>query len=248
LKEKKCSNHDGSNFSVVTSDREHSKHSKYDDLCKQYNWKMVPFVMESYGSLGSEAMQYIDTIVQDCDHPQAAKNYLLNCLSVALQTGNGNVAQIGILRKQQDRMMRDRSYVEENHNRNRNQAHVHTNNHDCTPRFYNQAALCDTSDSDSEEDRYDSNKDVHRQESSDGENSDSDNDGHDAHTVKATLSTDPITFADYAVQVFIPTDISTVASACRSRSVVSTLAAVVDTTTCERSLYPAFTVYEGNSV
>ena len=98
-------------FSIATIARETAKHRKYDNLCEQYQWRMVPFVMETYGALGKEALQYINEIIADCEHPLSAQNYLLNCLSVALQIGNGSVANIGILRKQQIRMNKDRHYV-----------------------------------------------------------------------------------------------------------------------------------------
>src|SRR5690348_14397336 len=117
------------------------------------------------------AYQYMHTY-DEIDHPQAAKNYLLNCLSVALQSGNGNVAQIGILRKQQIRMMKDRRYVEENRIR----------------RFSNMAALCDTSEDESDDDQHNSNSDVYVQgiEISDNESLDNDSVCSDAQTVIAT--------------------------------------------------------------
>jgi len=95
---------------VAAKMRELEKHFKYDSLCEQYKWKMIPFVMESYGGIGPEAMSYIDSLCHDADDKHAAKNYLLNCLSVALQVGNANVAQMGKNRVLANKVRADREH------------------------------------------------------------------------------------------------------------------------------------------
>ena len=95
---------------VAAKMRELEKHTKYDSLCEQYKWKMIPFVMESYGGIGPEAMVYIDSLCHDAEDKLAAKNYLLNCLSVALQVGNANVAQMGKNRVLANKVRADREH------------------------------------------------------------------------------------------------------------------------------------------
>ena len=57
-----------------------------------HGWRLVPFVLESYGGLGSEANK---SLLDMAEHDESPLEFILharNLLSVALQSGNADVA------------------------------------------------------------------------------------------------------------------------------------------------------------
>jgi hypothetical protein len=48
--------------------RETSKHTKYDDYATSAHASFVPFVLETYGRLGKEALAFIDLLISESFH------------------------------------------------------------------------------------------------------------------------------------------------------------------------------------
>jgi len=71
---------------------EKRKHATYDVECKLHGWRLVPFVLESYGGLGSEANKLLLDMAEHDDSPLEFILHARNLLSVALQSGNADVA------------------------------------------------------------------------------------------------------------------------------------------------------------
>lgn len=74
-----------------------AKHRKYDRECAKRGWKMVPFVLESYGAAGLEARRLL---LRMSAHSleRSPQDFLLHAervLPVALQSGNARVAAVG---------------------------------------------------------------------------------------------------------------------------------------------------------
>jgi hypothetical protein len=79
---------------ATASVREATKLAKYDALCAEHGWRMVPFVMESYGAFGRRALDFLGTMLayateqyQPFELKRARQE-----LAVALQRGNAMVA------------------------------------------------------------------------------------------------------------------------------------------------------------
>ena len=73
-------------------------HRTYDAECAHHGWQLVPFVLESYGALGSSACRFLEQIsAHSTDRsPADFLAHATNMLSVAyLQVGNAHVAQRG---------------------------------------------------------------------------------------------------------------------------------------------------------
>jgi hypothetical protein len=91
----------------VTTDTLHSthrvasrKHAKYDAIAKLNEYDMLPFVLESYGGLGPEAIRVINFLAassSDLDEKEFRK-HALRRIAICLQRGN---AHIGLLGQQQ---------------------------------------------------------------------------------------------------------------------------------------------------
>jgi hypothetical protein len=74
--------------------REAMKLAKYDALCAAHGWRMVPFVMESYGAFGRRALDFLGTMLAyatEQNQPFVLKRARQE-LAVALQRGNAWVA------------------------------------------------------------------------------------------------------------------------------------------------------------
>jgi hypothetical protein len=75
------------------------KHAKYDAKCSRYGVQFVPFSMDMFGAMHSEAVDLIDWLSQEARGrgvwPTAAsfRRYAFRCISVALQQGNALVVQ-----------------------------------------------------------------------------------------------------------------------------------------------------------
>jgi hypothetical protein len=74
------------------------KHSKYDEIARVNGYRMVPFVVESYGGIGAEANTLLHTLASHSKElsPQAFLLHAHKRLSVALQSSNANVAQLAM--------------------------------------------------------------------------------------------------------------------------------------------------------
>jgi hypothetical protein len=83
--------------------RERQKHKKYDHLCKSNGRKLIPFVMESYGAIGSEAKNLISEIAEEADTlgveaKASFRRWAINVVAVALQVGNARTHMNGASR------------------------------------------------------------------------------------------------------------------------------------------------------
>ena len=78
---------------------EYRKHRTYDAECARHGWKMIPFVLESYGAKGREASSLLDRMANEStDDEKSAGAFLTEAnrrLSVALQVGNAHVSSQG---------------------------------------------------------------------------------------------------------------------------------------------------------
>lgn len=89
---------------VAAAAVEQRKHAIYDAECKLQGWKFVPFVLESYGGVGAEARQLLETMAAAAPEygeyrsPQQFLTHAHNALSVALQTGNADLSRKGATR------------------------------------------------------------------------------------------------------------------------------------------------------
>jgi hypothetical protein len=82
---------------IAAAAAEKRKHGTYDAECAVHGWKLVPFVMESTGALGTEALQLLERMSAHCTD-RSPSDFLLHAhrmLSVALQSGNAHVASQG---------------------------------------------------------------------------------------------------------------------------------------------------------
>ena len=81
---------------TIAKAREKEKHHKYDNIAKQQEATFIPFVMESYGGIGVEAMQFIKILagfIATNLHISniSAQQLICRRLSVALQIGNARI-------------------------------------------------------------------------------------------------------------------------------------------------------------
>jgi hypothetical protein len=80
--------------------REKQKTNKYSHLANAHGANFLPFIIETYGLLGSKAILLINKILDNCDdipaspnpHFSSFKSYMLAALSFALQKGNNLVS------------------------------------------------------------------------------------------------------------------------------------------------------------
>ena len=79
---------------------ERAKHAKYDALCKQRKWKMIPFAMESHGAVGESARRLLFQLASKVSDisAQAFLQQTYARLSVALQSANAAIMVGGLQR------------------------------------------------------------------------------------------------------------------------------------------------------
>jgi hypothetical protein len=80
---------------VASSIVEKRKHDHYDEECKKHGWKLIPFVLETYGGLGKEATKLLLDMAESADSALAFIQHARNVLSVALQCGNADISSLG---------------------------------------------------------------------------------------------------------------------------------------------------------
>jgi len=72
-----------------------AKHRKYDAIAHANQYKMLPFVLESYGGVGAEASRTLQFLAAAAAQPKAFLRHAQQALSVCLQRGNAQVALLG---------------------------------------------------------------------------------------------------------------------------------------------------------
>jgi hypothetical protein len=96
-----------------------AKHRKYDAIARTNGYKMLPFVLESYGGVGTEATRTLQFLAAAASQPRAFMRHAQQALSVCLQRGNAQVALLGQaalhLRKQQEQRPRGSSWARWQH-------------------------------------------------------------------------------------------------------------------------------------
>ena len=88
---------------------ERAKHAKYDALCKQRRWKMIPFAMESHGAVGASARRFLFKLASKVSDSsaQAFLQQTYARLSVALQSANAAIMVGGLQRLRMDQLSSD---------------------------------------------------------------------------------------------------------------------------------------------
>jgi hypothetical protein len=78
--------------------REAAKHTKYDGYAKEMEAKLVPFVLDRFGSLGKEAASLVETVAAESDNPgltpsltRTSPALFLAELSAEWQIGNAEI-------------------------------------------------------------------------------------------------------------------------------------------------------------
>jgi hypothetical protein len=85
---------------VSTKGAASNKHWKYDSIASTNSYKMIPFVLETYGGLGTEATALLQQLSFSA-HDYTPSEFLLHArrrLSVTLQSSNADVAQLAMQR------------------------------------------------------------------------------------------------------------------------------------------------------
>jgi len=74
------------------------KHDKYDEIARVNEYRMVPFAVETYGGIGSEATTLLYTMAAHSKEYSPAQflTHAYARLSVALQSSNADIAQLGM--------------------------------------------------------------------------------------------------------------------------------------------------------
>ena len=82
---------------VASHQAEQRKHQMYDAECARHGWKLIPFVMESYGALGQQSSHLLARM--SSHHPTLSPHEFMihahRLLSVALQCGNADLTARG---------------------------------------------------------------------------------------------------------------------------------------------------------
>jgi len=81
---------------IAAKRREREKHAMYDELCELNGYTMTPFVLETYGGLGSEAYALLEKLARHAEDGPHFLRHALNRLSIVLQSGNAAVAHTGL--------------------------------------------------------------------------------------------------------------------------------------------------------
>ena len=88
---------------------ERAKHVKYDALCKERGWQMIPFAVEAHGAVGESARQLLHKLASKVDDT-SAHAFLQDAyarLSVALQSANAAIAIGGLQRLRVNQLSAD---------------------------------------------------------------------------------------------------------------------------------------------
>jgi hypothetical protein len=81
-----------------TKKRAKAKHKKYAAIAEVNGYRMIPFVIESYGGMGAEARTLLHALAKHSKE-YSSKEFLLHArrrLSCALHSSNANIALLGI--------------------------------------------------------------------------------------------------------------------------------------------------------
>jgi hypothetical protein len=84
----------------ATRTRSSGKHLKYDKIAEKNGYRMVPFVMETYGGMGPEAQTLLHNIAAHSTEysPEDFLAHARKRLSVTLQSSNADIAQLAMQR------------------------------------------------------------------------------------------------------------------------------------------------------
>ena len=102
---------------VATRTREKQKHLKYNLICETNEYKMIPFVLESYGGIGVEGHALLQSLSQHSHSmsPAAFLRHAHRTLSVCLQRGNATISLLGQqrlhLKRQKQRLQETRAFA-----------------------------------------------------------------------------------------------------------------------------------------
>lgn len=74
------------------------KHYKYDAIAEANGYRMVPFVMETYGGVGREGTTLLHVLASHCKRysKEAFLSHARKRLSVTLQSANANLSQLAM--------------------------------------------------------------------------------------------------------------------------------------------------------
>ena len=90
------------------AEREKDKERKYGDYASECGFELVPFVLESHGKLGAQAIALLHTLAEESSKEEAIVNAFfrraLTACSFALQRGNAHIYSMGVLRQRNARM------------------------------------------------------------------------------------------------------------------------------------------------
>ena len=75
---------------IAIKHTEERKTKKYEKFCQDAKLKMVPFVYDSYGCIGEQAMKFLQTMSRFSPSPSQWLAHTLNCLSMSLQRSNAS--------------------------------------------------------------------------------------------------------------------------------------------------------------
>ena len=88
---------------AVARQAERSKHAKYDDIAASISAQFFPFIMETHGGFGPEALKLIGDLIPPDSSPfdllwplQQSSQDLRASLSMALQRGNAQAVLVGL--------------------------------------------------------------------------------------------------------------------------------------------------------
>jgi hypothetical protein len=86
-----------------------AKHAKYNTLCKERGWTMIPFAIEAHGAVGESARQLLHKLASKVDDTsgQAFLHDAYARLSVALQSANAAIAIGGLQRLRVNQLSAD---------------------------------------------------------------------------------------------------------------------------------------------
>lgn len=80
---------------AAAAERATAKHAKYDALCQERGWTMIPFAVEAHGAVGESARQLLHKLATTVDEMSGVA-FLQDAdarLSVALQSANAAISR-----------------------------------------------------------------------------------------------------------------------------------------------------------
>jgi len=80
---------------VALTARARAKSRKYAALAELNAFTFIPFVLESIGDLGTEALDFLRLIADDTEEPQVFLAYAMKRIAIALQRGNALISRQG---------------------------------------------------------------------------------------------------------------------------------------------------------